>query len=54
LGVPLSIKGMFWEFMLIIFLYKDHIEVKGVKLTIGLPCFANNPAMEDDAELVKR
>ncbi|KAI6183302.1 Fatty-acid amide hydrolase 2 [Aphelenchoides bicaudatus] len=40
LGVPLSVK--------------DHIGVKGVKLTIGLPCFANNPPMEDDAELVKR
>jgi fatty acid amide hydrolase 2 len=33
---------------------KDHIAVKGVKLTVGLPCFANNPPMEEDAEIIKR
>jgi Asp-tRNA(Asn)/Glu-tRNA(Gln) amidotransferase A subunit family amidase len=40
LGVPLSVK--------------DHIGVKGLKLTIGLPCFSNNPPTEEDAEIIKR
>ncbi|KAI6181612.1 Amidase domain-containing protein [Aphelenchoides besseyi] len=40
LGVPLSVK--------------DHVSVKGLRVTVGLPCFAKNPVCEEDAVLIQR
>lgn len=39
LGIPFSVK--------------DHINVKGLKTTVGLPCFRDNPPSEEDANLIK-
>ncbi|KAI6197953.1 hypothetical protein M3Y94_01286700 [Aphelenchoides besseyi] len=40
LGVPLSVK--------------DHVSVEGLRVTVGLPCFAKNPVCEKDAVLIQR
>lgn len=39
LGVPFSVK--------------DHIKLKGQKITVGLPCFKDSPPCEEDANLIK-